>query len=160
MVKDILKKVVAVSMAAVTVIGCALSTPVEAKVKSDEYQTKIRMYEYFGADFALTQNIYLSTNMKTLSKYIDADQEILRLMMMDYTELENECKRWDALANQKITDNTLKFEFDGYEIDQEYIKYWGINDVVAESYAYNMRSLELHHIIMAEVYYYSGEDVR
>ena len=160
MAKNILKKIVAVSMAVVAVVGCALSTPAEAKAKSDEYQTKIRMYEYFCADFALTQNIYLSTNMKTLSKYIDADQEILRLMMMDYTELENECKRWNALANQKITDNTVKFEFDGYEIDQEYIKDWGINDGMAERWAYNMRSFELHHILMAEVYYYSGKDVR
>lgn len=159
MAKNILKKVVAVSMAVVAVIGCALSTPAEAKEKSDEYQTKIRMYEN-GNNFALTQNIYLSVNMKTLSKYIDADQEILRLMMMDYTELENECKRWDSLANQKITDDTVKFEFDGYEIDQEYIKDWGINDVMAESWAYNMRSLELHHILMAEVFYYSGKDVR
>lgn len=159
MVKNILKKVIAVSMAVVAVVGCALSTPAEAKAKSDEYQTKIKMYTSLNS-FALTQNIYLSYNMKTLSKYIDADQEILRLMMMDYTELENECKRWDALANQKITGNTAKFEFDGYEIDQEYIKDWGINNVVAESYAYNMRSLELHHILMAEVFYYSGKDVR
>jgi hypothetical protein len=160
MVKNILKKIVAVSMAAVTVIGCALSTPVEAKAKSDEYQTKIRMYEYFGADFALTQNIYLSTNMKTLSKYIDVDQEILRLMMMDYTELENECKRWDSLANQKITGNTTKFKFDYYEINQEYVDYWQIDDANMEGLAYHMRSYELHHILMAEVYYYSGKDVR
>lgn len=159
MVKNILKKVVAVSMAVVAVVGCALSTPAEAKAKSDEYQTKIRMYGTHP-DFCLTQNIYLRANMKTLSKYIDVDQEILRLMMMDYTELENECKRWDSLANQKITDDTVKFEFDGYEIDQEYIKDWGINDGMAERWAYNMRSFELHHILMAEVYYYSGKDVR
>lgn len=159
MVKNILKKVVAVSMAVVAVVGCALSTPAEAKAKSDEYQTKIKMYTSLNS-FALTQNIYLSYNMKTLSKYIDADQEILRLMMMDYTELENECKRWDSLANQKITGNTTKFKFDYYEINQEYVDYWQIDDVNMEGLAYHMRSYELHHILMAEVYYYSGKDVR
>lgn len=160
MVKNILKKVVAVSMAVVAVVGCALSTPAEAKAKSDEYQTKIKMYNTTAPSFGLTQNIYLSTNMKTLSKYIDADQEILRLMMMDYTELENECKRWDSLANQKITGNIAKFEFDGYEINQKYIDVLQVSDDQAEMWAYNMRTYELHHILMAEVYYYSGKDVR
>lgn len=160
MAKNILKKIVAVSMAVVAVVGCALSTPAEAKAKSDEYQTKIRMYEYFGADFALTQDVYLSDSMKRLSKYIDADQEILRLMMMDYKELENEGKKWDALVNQKKPDNVEAFRSNFYDYDYDYIQKWQIDDVWAEGLAYNMRSIMLRYILVEEIYYYTGKDLR
>ena len=159
MVKNILKKVVAVSMAVVAVVGCALSTPAEAKAKSDEYQTKIKMYTSLNS-FALTQNIYLRDSMKRLNKYIDADQEILRLMMMDYKELENEGKKWDALVNQKKPDNVEAFRSNFYDYDYDYIQKWQIDDAWAEGLAYNMRSIMLRYILVEEIYYYTGKDLR